>query len=123
MFSRLKLSGKIVGTIVVVLAVTSLISFWITQHRINQQAEEGFRDKVRQITGMATATQLWFSSNLPTLVPDGKFRDLSQVPVGAAWRVAQSYADNNAMTFRPPSLTPRNPKNQPDEFERRALEA
>jgi methyl-accepting chemotaxis protein len=122
-FSKLKLSGKIVGTIVVVLVVTSLISFWITEHRINQQAEEGFRDKVRQITGMATATQHWFSSNLPTLVPDGKFRDLSQVPVVAAWSVAQSYADQNAMTFRTPSLTPRNPKNQPDGFERRALEA
>jgi methyl-accepting chemotaxis protein len=27
------------------------------------------------------------------------------------------------MTFHTPSLTPRNPKNQPDEFERRALEA
>jgi methyl-accepting chemotaxis protein len=123
MFSRLKLSGKIVGTIVVVLAVTSLISFWITQHRINQQAEEGFRDKVRQITGMAGATQHWFSDNLGTLVPDGKFRSLNQVPVVAAWSVAEKYADKNDMTFRTPSLTPRNPKNQPDEFERRALKA
>ena len=123
MLKNLKLSGKIVGMIVIVLSVTSLISFWITQHRINQQAEEGFRDKVRQITGMATETQLWFSSNLPTLVPDGKFKDLNQVPVVAAWRVAEEYANKNQMTFHTPSLTPRNPKNQPDDFERRALEA
>lgn len=122
MLSKLKLSGKIVGTIVIVLAVTSLISFWITQRRINQQAEEGFRDKVRQITGMAGTTQAWFSDNLDTLVPDKNFRDLNQVPVVAAWRIAQKYADNNQMTFHTPSLNARNPKNQPDEFERRALE-
>jgi methyl-accepting chemotaxis protein len=122
MFRQLKLSGKIVGIIVLVLAITSLISFWVTQHRINQQAEEAFRDKVRQITGMASTTQVWFSNNLDTLVPDRNFRDLNQVPVVAAWRVAEMYADKNDMKFRTPSLTPRNPKNQPDDFERRALE-
>ena len=89
MFNNFKLSGKIVGTIVIVLSVTSLISFWITQRRINHQAEDAFRDKVRQITGMASETQLWFSANLPTLVPDGKYKDLSQVPVVAAWSVAE----------------------------------
>jgi methyl-accepting chemotaxis protein len=119
----MKLSGKIVGAIVVVLVFTSVISFWITQRRINQQAEEAFRDKVRQITGMASTTQAWFSDNLDTLVPDKKYKSLNQVPVVAAWRVAQKYADKNSMTFHTPSLTPRNPKNQPDDFERRALEA
>ena len=88
-FSQIKLSGKIVGTIVVVLACTSVLSFWITQRRINQQAEEAFRDKVRQITGMASTTREWFSDNLDTLVPNGSFKDLNQVPVVAAWRVAQ----------------------------------
>jgi methyl-accepting chemotaxis protein len=122
MFKNAKLSGKIVGTIVLVLTTSSLISFWVTQRRINQQAEEAFRDKIRQITGMATETQLWFSGNLPTLVPDGKFRSLSQVPVVAAWSVAEEYANKNQMTFHTPSLTPRNPKNQPDAFERHALE-
>ena len=123
MFSRLKLSGKIVGTIVIVLTITSLISFWITQRRINQQAEDAFRDKVRQITGMAGTTQSWFSDNLGILVPDRNYRDLSQVPVVAAWKIAEKYADKNSMTFRTPSLTPRNPKNLPDDFERRALES
>jgi len=123
MFNRLKLSAKIVGTIVIVLTITSLISFWITQRRINQQAEDAFRDKVRQITGMTGTAQSWFSDNLKTLVPDGNFRDLNQVPVVAAWRIAERYAEKNDMTFRTPSLTPRDPKNQPDEFERRALES
>ena len=121
MLGRLKLSGKIVGTIVIVLTITSLISFWITQRRINQQAEDAFRDKVRQITGMAGTTQAWFSDNLVSFVPDQNYRNLNQVPVVAAWRIAERYADKNNMTFRTPSLTPRNPKNQPDEFEGRAL--
>ena len=121
-FRHFKLSGKIVGTIVVVLALTSVLSCWITQRRINQQAEESFRDKVRQITGMASSTREWFSGNLDTLVPNREFKDLNQVPVVAAWQVAKMYAKDNDMTFRTPSLTPRNPKNLPDEFERRALE-
>ena len=120
-FSRVKLSGKIVGTIVVVLAVTSLISFCITQRRINQQAEEAFRDKVRQITGMASTTQVWFSDNIGTMVAGSNFTNINQVPVVVAWSVAQRYARDNQMTFHTPSLNPRNPKNEPDEFERRAL--
>jgi methyl-accepting chemotaxis protein len=121
MISQMKLSGKIAGTVVVVLAAASIISFWVTQRRINRQAEEAFRDKVRQITGMAGATQNWFSDNLRTLVPDGNFKSLNQVPVVAAWSVAERYADGHGMKFRTPSLAPRDPKNQPDDFERRAL--
>src|SRR5208337_2008266 len=104
------------------LVVTSAISFWITQRRVNQQAEEAFRDKVRQITGMASATRAWFSSNIDVLVPDKNFKHLQQVPVVVAWSVAEQYAEAQKMTFHTPSLSPRDPKNQPDEFERRALE-
>jgi methyl-accepting chemotaxis protein len=100
MFSRFKLSAKIVGTIVIVLALTSVISFCITQRRINQQAEDAFRDKVRQITNVAISAQTWTSEKLDT----------------------QRYADSTGMAFRTPSLQPRNPKNQADDFERRALE-
>jgi methyl-accepting chemotaxis protein len=121
-FNQVKLSGKIVGTIVVVLVCTSVISFWITQRRINQQAEDAFRDKVRQITGMASTTREWFSDNIDLMVPHSNFTDINQAPVVVAWSVAQRYAHSNQMTFHTPSLHPRNPKNQPDDFERRALE-
>ncbi|MGB7585757.1 MAG: methyl-accepting chemotaxis protein, partial [Terriglobales bacterium] len=119
----MKLNGKLVGAIVVTLIVTSAASYWITQRRINAQAEEAFRDKVRQITGMAAETRDWFSKNLKVMVPSGKFDNIHQVPVVVAWGVAQDYASKNGFTFHTPSLAPRNPKNQPDEFERRALEA
>jgi len=123
MLKRTRLTAKIVLTIVVTLFVTSAISFWITQRRVNQQAEEAFRDKVRQITGMAHATQSWFSENLEVMVPGSEFKHLQQVPVVVAWSVAEKYAEAQEMTFRTPSLTPRNLKNQPDDFERRALES
>jgi methyl-accepting chemotaxis protein len=123
MLSRMRLTAKIIATIVITLLITSAISFWITQRRVNQQAEEAFRDKVRQITGMASATRAWFSSNINVLVPDQNFKHLEQVPVVVAWSVAKQYAEGQKMTFHTPSLTPRDPKNQPDEFERRALES
>jgi methyl-accepting chemotaxis protein len=100
MFARARLTAKIVATIVITLVLTSAVSFWITQHRVNRQAEEAFLDKVRQITGMASATRAWSSdSNVES----------------------QKYAEAQGMTFHTPSLSPRSPKNQPDEFERKAL--
>jgi methyl-accepting chemotaxis protein len=122
MLKRARLTVKMVAAIAITLAVTSAASFWITQHRVNQQAEEAFRDKVRQITGMAGATRAWFSENIDLMVPDKNFKHLQQVPVVVAWSVAEKYAEAQKMTFHTPSLSPREPKNQPDEFERRALE-
>ena len=117
-----KLTAKIVATIVLTLAVTSAISFWITQHRVNQQANDAFRDKIRQITGMANTTRAWFSENIEIMVPGREFKHVQQVPVVVAWSVAQKYAEAQEMAFHTPSLTPRNAKNQPDDFERQALD-
>ncbi|HTS37741.1 MAG TPA: methyl-accepting chemotaxis protein [Candidatus Solibacter sp.] len=123
MLSEMKLSTKILGSIILVLAVTSGISFWLTQRRINQQEEDAFRDKLSQITGMAGATRTWFASNIDIMVPNHDFKHLEQVPVVVAMRTAEQFASKQGMTFRTPSLHPRNPKNQATEFERRALEA
>ena len=122
MFRTFKLSGKIMGVIAAVMIASSLVSIWITDRRVNLQTEEAFRDKVRQITGMASATRAWFSDNLDTMVPTHEFSSIKQAPVVVAWSVAERYAEANHMSFRTPSLRPRNPKNQPDDFERRALE-
>ncbi len=123
MLTKMKLNGKILGSISLTLVFTSAVSFWITQRRVHQQAEEAFRDKVRQITGMASTTRAWFSDNIDTLVPGRNFKTLNQVPVVVAWSVARQYATTQNMEFHTPSLSPRDPKNQADEFERRALEA
>ena len=121
MFAKWKLTQKVVVSISAVLIVTSLASFWITRDRVNRQAEDAFRDKVRQITGMATATREWYSANLDSLVPNHDFKHLEQVPVVVAWKVAQQYAQSAGMEFKTPSPSPRDAHNSPDEFERRAL--
>ena len=121
MFKQMNLTQKVIVSISGVLIVTSFLTFWITRERVNRQAAEAFRDKVRQITGMASATREWYSANLETLVPNHEFKHLEQVPVVAAWKVAQQYAQSAGMEFKTPSPNPRDPKNAPDEFERRAL--
>jgi hypothetical protein len=70
MHTRMKVTAKIVVAIVATLALISAVSFWITQRRINQQAEDAFRDKVRQITGMARSTREWFAANVDGAVQD-----------------------------------------------------
>jgi methyl-accepting chemotaxis protein len=48
---------------------------------------------------------------------------LSMVPVVSAWQAAYEQAGHMDYTFKVPKFNPRNPKNQPDDIERKALEA
>src|SRR5438045_9656837 len=57
------------------------------------------------------------------MVPGRIYNNIHQFPVVVAWSVAQEYASKHNMTFRTPSLNPRDSKNQADEFERKALES
>jgi len=122
-FGQLKLSAKILISIVAIFTVTSVISYWITQSRIEKQQEEAFRDKLRQITGMAAATREWFAGNIELMVPNHEFKHIEQVPVVVALKVAEQYASSAGMNFRTPSLNPRDPKDTPRDWERRALES
>jgi len=122
MLKSLSLTKKLIGAILGVLVVTSFLSFRITENRVNHQAEEAFRDKIRQIIGMASSTRGWFSQNIGMYVPGNEFKHLEQVPVVVAWKVAQNYAQSAGMVFKTPAVNPRNPQNQPDEFEKRALQ-
>ena len=121
MFKNLNLTQKVITSVAAVLLTTSLLSFWITEARVNRQADAAFLDKVRQITGMAATTRIWFSQNIEKLVPNHDYKYIDQVPVVVSWKVAQQYSQQAGMEFRTPSLRPRNPKNAADAFEREAL--
>ena len=123
MFRKITLTSKLVVAILSTLIITSGLGFLYTRARSNKQNEDSFLDKLRQVTGMASETRTWFSSNIEELVPNKNFKSLHQVPVVVGWSIAEEYAEKNDMTFHTPSMHPRNPKNQPDDFERRALEA
>ena len=123
MLKNLSLSAKIVLAIGATLLLTTAASYWITESRVNGQEEEAFREKVGTVTGMASAARVWFSRNIDTFVPGHNFQHIEQVPVVVGWKVAQEYAAKEGMEFKTPSLHPRDPKDAPDDFERRALEA
>ena len=121
MFSTMKLTPKIAGSIAITLLVTSTVGFFITQNRINTQAQDAFVDKLRKTDGMAGAVRTYFSSNVDVYVPNHEFKQVKQVPVVVAWNVARDYAESQGMKFSTPSLHPRNPQHAPDDFEREAL--
>ncbi len=121
MFSNMKLTPKIAGSIAITLLITSSVGFFITRNRINQQAEDAFVDKLRKTDGMAGAVRTYFSSNVDVYVPNHEFKQVKQVPVVVAWNIARDYAESQGMKFTTPSLHPRNPQHAPDEFEREAL--
>jgi methyl-accepting chemotaxis protein len=120
---RLKLNAKIAGLILVTLAVTSSVGFFITRSRVNTHAEESFVDRLRATDGLASQVLTYFSRNIDTNVPQHKFKNISQVPVVVAWTVAREYAESQGMKFSTPSLAPRNSRNTPDAFEAEALRA
>ena len=120
---RLKLTAKIAGIILLTLAITSAIGFFVNQNRVNSQAEESFVDRLRKTDGMATEVRTYFSKNIEDYVPKHQFKKVSQVPVVVAWTVARQYAETQGMKFTTPSMAPRNSKNRPDNFEAEALHA
>ncbi len=123
MLNRLKLASKIGVLIAAALTVTAMVGFFVTQHRIRQQAVEAFVDKLRKTDGMANNLRAFFSANVEVYAPHHQFKSLKQVPVVVAWSVAREYAESQGMKFSTPSLHPRNPVNNPDEFEAKALHA
>ena len=123
MFRRLKLAPKIGVLIAAVLTVTSALGFIVTQRRIRRQAEEAFIEKLRDTDGMANQLRTFFSANVDVYAPHHQFTTLKQVPVVVAWSVTREYAESQGMKFSTPSLHPRNPANNPDEFEASALRA
>ena len=91
MFENLKLTPKIAGSIAVTLLVTSVAGFFVTQNRINKQAEAAFVDKLRKTDGMADKALVFFSANIDLYVPNHQFKELKQVPVVVAWSVAREH--------------------------------
>jgi methyl-accepting chemotaxis protein len=121
MFKNLKLTPRVAGSIALTLLITSTVGFFITQKRINSQAEDAFVDKLRKTDGMADRIRSYFSANVDNYVANRQFKDLNQVPVVVAWSIAREYAESQNMHFSTPSLQPREPKNAADAFEKEAL--
>lgn len=78
MFENLKLTPKIIGSIVATLLVTSVAGFFITEHLVNKQAEDAFVDKLRKTDSMADKVRVYFSANVDLFVPNHQFRTFTR---------------------------------------------
>lgn len=104
-WKRSNLTRKIVGSIVMVLTIMACVSFWITQSRVNRQAEDAFIGRLRMLTEVAEGNRI------------------ASAEGGHAWQVTQRYAKNQGYTFRTPAQSPNDPTDTPDGFEGRAFVA
>ena len=119
-----------VGVILPTLLVIVILTAYFYQTR--EKTHQAFVDKARSIclvteaardemegkweTGVFTAEMLrgWAEKGEHAKV-------LNAIPVVSAWKAAMSRADAGQYTFKVPKFQPRNPANEPDELEARAL--
>jgi methyl-accepting chemotaxis protein len=99
------LSSKIISSISLVLVVTLGLNLWVTQKRVNNQAEQAFSDKLRTMTDVALGSRI------------------SSGEGGHAWEIAQRYAKTQGYVFRTPARSPNNSKDVLNDFDKRAFTA
>jgi methyl-accepting chemotaxis protein len=81
-----------------------------------ESVREGMEQKWAQGLFNADDMRAWSQQG-----PEGMARMLAAVPVVAAWEAAMAQAEAGNYTFKVPKHFPRNPNNEPDSLEARAL--
>ena len=126
------LRGKIVlvGVLLPTLLIVVLLRLYSTESR--EKTLTAFADKARAICLTAESTRqemdakwelgLFNAAQLREFAAQGQ-RDkiLASVPVVTAWNAAMRKAQEGGYTFKVPKFNPRNPKNEPDPLEAKAL--
>jgi len=132
--SQWSLRVKIVFLGVFLPTVLVIVLFRMYTVESRTKTREAFVDKARAICLTAESTRqemeqkwpmgLFSSKQLRTYGAAGQ-RDkvLAAVPVVTAWQAAMRKAEEGSYIFKVPKRSPRNPKNEPDAIESRALEA
>jgi methyl-accepting chemotaxis protein len=134
MFRRMTLRQKIVALGVVQLVVVTGVLFYLHCRQARQTAENEFVSRARSIALTAESIRdemgrkwqlgLFDKKMLSQWAKQGRLDQvLAAVPVVTAWRAAQAKAEEGGYEFRVPKFQPRNPKNEPDAVEARALNA
>ncbi len=126
------LRGKIVllGVLLPTILITILMRLYIGEAR--QKTIDSFAAKARAICLTAESTRdemeakwalgLFTADQVKELAKQGRQdKVLATVPVFSAWQAAMRKADEGGYTFKVPKFSPRNPKNEPDPLEARAI--
>ena len=126
------LRGKIVlvGVLLPTVLIVGLFRLYSSESR--EKTLTAYADKARAICLTAESTRdemeqkwqmgLFTAERLRELTAAGE-RDkaVAMVPVVSAWNAAMRKAQEGGYTFKVPKHSPRNPKNEPDELEAKAL--
>ncbi|HIJ79006.1 MAG: methyl-accepting chemotaxis protein [Desulfobulbaceae bacterium] len=131
-FKQWSLRGKIVliGVILPTVLILLLMRLYTTEAR--EKTIESFRDKARAICLTAESTRqemetkwdmgLFSVEQVRQNAARGEHdKVLAAVPVVSAWQAAMRKAQEGGYIFKVPKFSPRNPKNEPDPLEARAL--
>ncbi len=134
MLQRMTLRQKIVALGVLQLVLVTGVLFYLSYRQTRQTVEGEYVARARSIALTAESVReemgrkwrlgLFDKDMLSQWAKQGHLdRVLAAVPVVTAWQSAQAKAKEGGYEFRVPKLQPRNPKNEPDDLETRALNA
>jgi methyl-accepting chemotaxis protein len=134
MFRKMTLRQKIVALGVLQLVFVTGVLFYLNHRQTRQTVESEYvararsilltTESVREEMGRKWSLGLFDKTMLSQWAKQGHMdRVLAAVPVVTAWQSAQAKAKEGGYEFRVPKLQPRNPKNEPDALETRALKA
>ena len=126
------LRGKIVLVGVFLPTVLIVLLFRLYADESREKTIQAFTDKARAICLTAESTRqemeakwelgLFSAEKLRELAEQGqREKVIAAVPVVSAWNAAMRKAAEGGYTFKVPKFHPRNPKNEPDPLEARAL--
>ena len=126
------LRGKIVLLGVLFPTILVVVLLWLYAGESREKTLDAFTDKARAICLTAESTReemeakwrlgLFSVDQLREYARNGEQdKILAAVPVVSAWNAAMRKADEGGYTFKVPKFKPRNPANEPDELEARAL--
>ena len=131
-FDKLSLLGKIITVAISVMLILLGVLFYSYYLNASENAINAYVEKARSICLIAESTRdemdkkwdlgLFDVKDLKKYGDAGETEKLlASIPVVSAWNAAQAKADEGGYTFKVPKVSPRNPKNLPDEIEGAAL--
>ncbi|MBI3814775.1 MAG: methyl-accepting chemotaxis protein [Nitrospinae bacterium] len=144
MFKNMNIGKKITVLFTAVLIISFIISFFISKKGIENDAHEAIVSKARAITIEAENARNYTAAlrgQHSVFYEEELLKDLKKVmegsknrledakrtryywtiPIVAGWTVGQTNAEKANYEFRVPKIEPRNPKNEPNEMERKMI--
>jgi methyl-accepting chemotaxis protein len=125
LFASWSLRNKIIIPLFVVSLLIAISTYWYFSTLYRQEKEGGLVSKARALVLSAESAREYAAMQQGHAIFKKDLKNIDDilytVPVVAAMRVAERKAAELGLEFRVPKFSPRNPKNQPDEFEARIL--